>query len=75
VSVVQATVFEFDERAGGGSVVLDTGRRLPFSAEAFAASGLRLLRAGQRVRLDVSADGVVTALTIATLPPPPSPTG
>ena len=70
VQAVQATVFEFDEADGSGTVVLDDGDRLEFGADAFAASGLRLLRAGQRVRVDVSSTGAVEALTIVTLPSP-----
>jgi len=51
-------------------VLLDDGSLLPFPARAFDASGLRLLRLGQRVRLELDADGAVTFLTIATLPNP-----
>jgi len=69
VSTVQATVFDFDPRDGSGTVVLDDGERISFGPPAFAASGLRLLRPGQRVRLDVSSAGDVERLTIVTLPP------
>jgi cold shock CspA family protein len=69
VSAVQATVFDFDEGDGSGTVVLDDGQRLPFSPQAFAASGLRMLRPGQRVRLELSPTRDVEWLTIATLPP------
>src|SRR6267154_559400 len=41
---MQATVREFDAAGGAGSVFLDDGTVCPFAAEAFAASGLRLLR-------------------------------
>jgi 2-phospho-L-lactate guanylyltransferase len=68
---VQATVFDFDESDGSGTVVLDDGERLPFGPQAFAASGLRLLRAGQRVRVEVTASGSVDSLTIVTLRPHP----
>jgi cold shock CspA family protein len=71
VSAVQATVFDFDETDGSGTVVLDNGERLGFGAEAFAASGLRLLRPGQRVRIEVSSTGSVDSLTILTLPASP----
>jgi 2-phospho-L-lactate guanylyltransferase len=43
---------------------------MSFPARAFDASGLRLLRLGQRVRLRLDADGEVEFLTIATLPDP-----
>ena len=65
---MQATVLDFDPDRGDGHVVFDDGRALPFSSAVFAASGLRLLRAGQRVRVEVSADGEIGALTILTLP-------
>lgn len=46
---MQASVHTFDPATGSGSVLLDTGRVLPFDEEVFAASGLRHLRPGQRV--------------------------
>lgn len=64
--LMQATVFSFDEQTCAGSVVLDTGRRIDFGAEAFGASGLRLLRAGQRVQIRMDGERV-SALTIVTL--------
>jgi hypothetical protein len=48
-------------------VLFDDGRELDFSADAFALSGLLALRPGQRVRLRMSSDGTVAALTISTL--------
>jgi cold shock CspA family protein len=68
---VQGTVFDFDEGEGSGTVVLDDGERLAFGPGAFAASGLRMLRPGQRVRLEVSPTRDVEWLTIVTLPPCP----
>jgi hypothetical protein len=65
---VQGTVFDFDERDRSGTVVLDDGKRIAFGPQAFAASGLRLLRTGQRVRLQLSSGGVIERLTILTLP-------
>jgi len=49
-------------------VVLWDGREVAFPAAAFAASGLRLLRLGQRVRLDHGDDGTVVKITLPTLP-------
>ena len=69
MSTVQATVFDFDQGDGSGTAVLDDGERISFGPAAFAASGLRLLRPGQRVRLEVSSGGDVERLTIVTLPP------
>jgi 2-phospho-L-lactate/phosphoenolpyruvate guanylyltransferase len=53
-TVVQATVHEFDDRTGAGSVLLDDGRRLPFDSAVFAGSELRRLRVGQRLTVGVS---------------------
>ena len=64
---MQATVATFDPETGSGTVLTDDGRRVAFDGAAFAAGGLRLLRPGQRVRMDV-ADGRVVRVTIATLP-------
>ncbi len=51
---MQASVHSFDPSSGSGSVLLDTGRLLPFAPGVFARSGLRLLRPGQRVSVEVS---------------------
>jgi cold shock CspA family protein len=64
---VQATVASFEVGDGSGSVLTDDGRRIPFDGAAFAAGGLRLLRPGQRVRLE-TADRRVVRITLATLP-------
>jgi len=68
---VQATVRGFDPGSGSGSVLLDDGTVCPFGPEVFAASGLRLLRRGQRVAIRRGPSGAITALTLATLPLPP----
>jgi hypothetical protein len=65
---MQATVRTFDPRTRTGEVLLDDGRALAFPARAFDASGLRLLRLGQRVRLRLDDAGAIEFLTIATLP-------
>ena len=64
---MQGTVREFDEVSGGGSVLLDDGREVVFDGAAFAAGGLRLLRFGQRVRLEYDGDRVAR-VTLHTLP-------
>lgn len=51
-----ATCQEFRPDTKSGRVVLDDGRSLPFTTEAFAASGLRLLRPGQRLEVELDAD-------------------
>lgn len=68
MTVVQATVRSFDADTQDGELLLDDGSPLSFSARAFAAGGLRLLRLGQRVRVDMDANGEVTRVTLATLP-------
>jgi hypothetical protein len=70
VAVMQATVREFDAADGSGSVFLDDGTVRRFGRGVFAASGLRLLRPGQRVAIRCGPCGAITALTLATLPLP-----
>lgn len=65
---MQGTVKSFNEDSSG-EVVLDTGRRVPFDAAAFGASGLRFLRPGQRVQLEISEDGRVARVRIPTITP------
>jgi len=65
---MQATVRHYDPVSRSGSVLLDSGAAVNFDAAAFDAGGLRLLRLGQRVRLDADADGTITRITLATLP-------
>ncbi|MDQ1446939.1 MAG: 2-phospho-L-lactate/phosphoenolpyruvate guanylyltransferase [Acidimicrobiaceae bacterium] len=65
---MQATVRSFDPDTQDGELLLDDGSPLSFSGRAFATSGLRLLRLGQRVRIEMDASGEVTRVTLATLP-------
>jgi 2-phospho-L-lactate guanylyltransferase len=65
---VQGTVSAFDEATGAGTVLLDDGSPLEFPPAAFAASGLRLLRVGQRVRVERDATGRPVRVTLPTLP-------
>lgn len=71
---MQGTVSNFNEDTSG-EVVLDNGRRVAFDAAAFAVSGLRFLRPGQRVALDGTFtdegddSGRVTAVRILTMHP------
>ena len=51
---MQASVHTFDEASGAGSVLLDDGREVAFSAEVFATSALRHLRTGQRLSIDLT---------------------
>ncbi|GAA2303183.1 hypothetical protein GCM10009853_069970 [Glycomyces scopariae] len=68
---MQGTVSHFNEDASG-EAVLDSGRRVGFDAAAFAVSGLRFLRPGQRVSLETDQDGTVVAVRIPTMPPGPA---
>ena len=63
---MQATVRRFDPVTRSGTVLLDDGTELPYDDAAFTAGGVRLLRLGQRVRIEV-AGSAVTFLTVATL--------
>ncbi len=71
---MQATVRSFDPATRSGTVLLDDGVELPYDGLAFDAGRIRLLRVGQRVRIEVTGDEQqpgarrVTFLTIATLP-------
>ncbi|MFC7220928.1 hypothetical protein ACFQLX_22625 [Streptomyces polyrhachis] len=64
---MQATAYTYDESTRRGSVLLDDGTPLPFDAPAFDAGGLRLLRPGQRVRIDVEGAGEARRITLVTL--------
>lgn len=70
---LQATVSAYDEATRGGAVLLDDGTEIEFAAGALAGTGLRLLRRGQRVRIETEGDGSsqrVVRLQILTLPWP-----
>ena len=67
---MQATVASYAPETRTGSVLLDDGVEVSFPAEALDGSGLRLLRPGQRVRLDTVGSGPtleVRRLQIVTL--------
>jgi 2-phospho-L-lactate guanylyltransferase len=71
----QATVRDFDDSTHSGTLLMDDGTALAFDGTAFDTSGLRLLRAGQRVRVALALDPVahvlrVTAVTLASFPLP-----
>ncbi len=68
MGTLQGTVATFDVDTGAGTALLDDGSEVGFPPPAFAASGLRLLRLGQRVRLERAADGSVVRVTLVTLP-------
>ncbi|MGA5302990.1 cold-shock protein [Nucisporomicrobium flavum] len=61
---MQGTVATFDPRTHTGTLLLDDGSELAFPAAAFQASGLRLLRLGQRVTIEADAGGDVIKLQL-----------
>ena len=60
----------FDPATRSGTVFCDDGTVAAFGAAAFDASGLRLLRPGQRVTIGRGGDGVITSLALAGFPLP-----
>ncbi|MFJ8941611.1 hypothetical protein ACIRL0_38890 [Streptomyces sp. NPDC102365] len=54
---MQATAYTYDPETRSGQVLLDDGTPVPFDAPAFDKGGLRLLRPGQRVRIEVEGEG------------------
>ncbi len=66
----QGTVKSFDPATGASVLVDDSLAEFTVDGEAFAASGLRELRIGQRMRYEVTKDGDgerVTNLDIVSL--------
>lgn len=66
---LQATVFRFDSQERRGSVLMDNGRELRFEAPALASSGLRFLRPGQRVDVELDAQGDLERVWLAGIGP------
>jgi 2-phospho-L-lactate guanylyltransferase len=64
---MQGTVATYDPSTRSGVLLLDDGTELAFPARAFDASGLRLLRLGQRVRVDTDAAGEIIRVTLPTM--------
>ncbi|MEV5974458.1 hypothetical protein [Streptomyces sp. NPDC051921] len=64
---MQATAYTYDSDTRSGSVLLDDGTPVEFGAEAFEAGGLRLLRPGQRVRIETEGEGAALRITLVTL--------
>ncbi|POX55172.1 hypothetical protein C3489_11505 [Streptomyces sp. Ru71] len=62
---MQATAYTYDPETRTGQVLLDDGTPLPFDAPAFDAGGLRMLRPGQRVRIET--EGEPRRITLVTL--------
>ncbi|MFJ6519649.1 hypothetical protein ACIQJ4_15570 [Streptomyces filamentosus] len=66
---MQATAYTYDPETRSGSVLLDDGTPVEFGADAFDAGGLRLLRPGQRVRVETApgTSGPDLRITLVTL--------
>jgi len=65
---MQATVSRFHTDTRSGAVILDDGAELPFEQDALNGTGLRFLRPGQRVRIDLDAgDGPPRVLRVQIL--------
>ncbi|GAB3952002.1 hypothetical protein ACFCV3_29920 [Kribbella sp. NPDC056345] len=60
---MQATVSRYDSETFSGAVLTDTGIELPFTVHAIAETPVRLLRVGQRVRIQTSGSGASLAIT------------
>ena len=68
---MQGTVSKFDPQTRAGAVLTDTGVEIPFEPAAVENTPVRMLRPGQRVRLDTSGTGEsisITAVHFITLP-------
>ncbi|MFG2680125.1 hypothetical protein [Streptomyces sp. NPDC048392] len=64
---MQATAYTYDPESRSGQVLLDDGTPVPFDAAAFDAGGLRLLRPGQRVRIETEGADTDRRITLVTL--------
>ncbi|MET9113969.1 hypothetical protein ABZX38_07165 [Streptomyces longwoodensis] len=64
---MQATAYTYDPATRSGQVLLDDGTPVPFDAAAFDAGGLRLLRPGQRVRIETEGPVDAPRVTLVTL--------
>jgi cold shock CspA family protein len=60
---MQGTVSKFDPRTRAGAVLTDTGIEIPFEPAALEDTPVRMLRPGQRVRLDTTGTGESIAIT------------
>ncbi|WP_063771100.1 2-phospho-L-lactate guanylyltransferase [Streptacidiphilus neutrinimicus] len=67
LGLMQATAYTYSPDSRSGQVLLDDGTPLPFDSAAFDAGGLRLLRPGQRVRIETEGNGPDRRITLITL--------
>lgn len=66
-AAMHATSYTYDPGTRGGSVLLDDGTPVEFDRTAFDAGGLRMLRVGQRVRIETEGEGASLRITLVTL--------
>lgn len=64
---MQATVYHYDADTASGSVVTDAGVLLGFEIDALRLSGLRHLRPGQRLSVELTEDGRIARLTLGSI--------
>ncbi|MEV4630158.1 cold-shock protein [Micromonospora sp. NPDC049523] len=64
---MQGTVATYDPQTRSGTLLLDDGTEVAFPAAAFDASGLRLLRLGQRLKIEHGSSGEVSRITLPGL--------
>lgn len=68
--MAQGTVKSFDAQTRTGSLLLDDGTEFAIGADAFDASGLLMLRFGQRVRFNLEGAGDqahITSINLVTM--------
>jgi 2-phospho-L-lactate guanylyltransferase len=68
LGAMQGTVARYDADSRTGTLLLDDGTEVQFDEAAFDASGLRLLRLGQRLRVERDEAGRIVRVTVPTLP-------
>ena len=64
---MQATVYRYQPESGSGSVLTDDGVVLPFEIDALRRSGLRHVRPGQRLTVELTESGEISGLTLGTI--------
>lgn len=64
---MQATVYRYQPESGSGSVLTDDGVVLPFEIDALRRSGLRHVRPGQRLTVELTESGQIAGLTLGTI--------
>lgn len=66
VGGMQGTVASYDAQTRSGMLLLDDGTQVAFPSTALDTSGLRMLRPGQRLRIEYDESGLVARVTLPT---------